>query len=46
MVKTQAETKNELQDRVDELEETLEQIGDKADDALDPECTREELVGT
>ena len=44
MAKTQTETKNELPDRVDELEETLEQIGDKADDALDPECTREELV--
>jgi hypothetical protein len=45
MPNTQTETKTALQDRIDELEETLEQIGDKADDALDPECTREDLVG-
>lgn len=46
MPNTRTKTKNELVDRVDELDDMLEQIADEADDALGPECTREELVGS
>lgn len=35
----------ELQDSVDELQGTVDSIGDLAEEALDPELSREELVG-
>jgi hypothetical protein len=37
-------SRTELQNTVNELEETIEQVSDLADEALDPELSREELV--
>jgi len=39
-----ATSRSELQSTIDGLEETVQQVSDLADEALDPELTREELV--
>lgn len=40
----QTATKPELQDEIDELQETIDQIGDLVSDALDPALSREEVI--
>jgi gas vesicle protein len=37
-------SRTELQNTVDELEGTVQQVSDLVDEALDPELSREELV--
>jgi hypothetical protein len=37
-------SRTELQNTVTELEETIQQVSDLADEALDPELSREEVV--
>ena len=37
-------SRSELQSTINELEETVEQVSDLVDEALDPELSREEVV--
>ena len=37
-------SRTELQNTVDELEGTIQEVGDLVEEALDPELSREELV--
>jgi hypothetical protein len=38
-------SRSKLQDQIEDLEETVQQVSDLAEEGLDPELSREEVVG-